>query len=140
MLPSASASFPFRLDYENDCLKRAHSIEDTLLSAIRIFLLTRKGSRVGNNVGSFLPELLLNNIAVSRLPSLANELKTELITNFPGVDFLNVVMSQNLEERNSDLIVKISFSTANQTNIFELTLNMPSVFDSTSGLTRESIL
>ena len=140
MLPSASCSFPFRLDNENDCLKRAHSIEDTLLSAIRIFLLTRKGSRIGNNVGSFLPELLLNNIAISRLPSLANELKTELITNFPGVDFLNVVMSQNLNEGSSDLIVKISFSTANQTNIFELTLNMPSVFDRNSGLTRENIL
>ena len=56
---SGCTAFPFRYDSENDSLKRAETIEDTLLSAIRLFLITKKGSRVGSNVGSFLPELKL---------------------------------------------------------------------------------
>lgn len=140
MRPSASALFPFKLDNENDCLARAHSIEDTLLSAIRIFLLTRKGSRVGNNVGSFLPELLLQTISSTQLPALAGELKTELITNFPGVEFLNVTLDRDLEFNVSDLVVKISFSTANQDNIYELIIKMPTVFDPRSGLNIENVL
>lgn len=140
MKSSGSARFPFRYDNENDCLARAHSVEDTLLSAIRIFLLTRKGSRVGNNVGSFLPELLLQSLKLSQLPSLASELKTELINNFPGVDFLDVTLNRDLESNISDLIVKITFTTNNQSNISELLITMPSVFDPNSGVTLESQL
>lgn len=140
MRTSASALFPFSIDAENDCLKRAHNIEDTLLSAIRLFLITRKGSRLGNYVGSFLPELLLQVISTSSLHSLANELRTELINNFPGVEFLNVTLTQDLRSGISDLIVLINFTTANQDNIFELILAMPSVFDSNSGEEIQNVL
>lgn len=129
---SASLFFPFQQDNENDCLKRSSTIEDTLLSAIRFFLLTRKGSRLGSNVGSFLPEILLQLIPNAQLAALSNELKTELINNFPGVDFLNVTMQKDLGngQRNiSEMVVQISFTTANQQNISELEMRLPSVFD-----------
>ena len=132
MKPSASLVFPFAYDNENDCLKRAHTIEDTLLSAIRIFLLTRKGSRLGSNIGSFLPELMFQLIPNAQLPSLGDELKTELITNFPGVDFISVNFSKSHENHVSELVVKITFAAGNQNNISELTMKLPTVFDASS--------
>ena len=129
MNPSGSLIFPFAFDNENDCLKRAYTVEDTLLSAIRIFLLTRKGSRLGSNIGSFLPELSMQLIPKEQLPSLADELRTELITNFPGVQFMDITFSKDIENNVSELVVKISFTTANQNNITEFIQTMPTVFD-----------
>lgn len=130
--PSAAWQFPFVLDSENDCLLRTYTIEDTLLSAIRCFLVTRKGSRVGNNVGSFLPELLLQTIPTSSLPAFATELRNELTQQFDGVEFLNVTLSMNKADNVSSLIVVITFTTAAQNQISELTIEMPSVFDSSN--------
>ena len=127
--PSGSILFPFGYDNENDCLLRAFTIEDTLLSAIRCFLVTRKGSRVGNNVGSFLPELLLQTIPSSSLSGFASELQNELSQQFPGVDFLNVTFQMNVTQQVSELIVTITFTVVNQDNITELILRLPSVFD-----------
>jgi hypothetical protein len=74
------------------------------------------------------------------LPALSQELKTELITNFPGVDFLSVSLTRDLEFNVSDLVVRIEFSTANQDNISELIIKMPTVFDASSGLNIENVL
>ena len=126
--PSASLLFPFRNDNENDCFKRAHTIEDTLLSAIRCFLITRRGSRLGSNIGSFLPELLMQNIPASKLPALSNELRSELTEQFPGVQFISVSLVRDLSNHVSEVIVKISFTTSMQENISELTMALPSVF------------
>ena len=129
---SVCLMFPFAYDNENDCLKRAYTIEDTLLSCIRVFLLTRKGSRLGQNTGSFLPELLFQLIPNAQLSALADELKSELITAFPGVDFLSVVFSKDNEHQISELVVKITFTTTNQQNISELTMKLPTVFEASS--------
>lgn len=126
MRRSASAEFPFGTDLENNCLKRATTIEDTLLAAIRIFLVTKPGSRVGNMVGSLLPELLLSLVPVRTLPTLANELKEQLITQFPGVDFLAVDISQDLSQKTVDLVVKISLSVSGQDKILGLEMRLPS--------------
>jgi phage baseplate assembly protein W len=130
--PSASLIFPFKVDDENSCLLRATTIEDTLMSAIRCFLVTRKGSRVGNNIGSFLPELLLQTIPTSALQGFASELRDELTQQFDGVEFLNVTMSMDKSDNVSSLIVVITFTTAIQSSISELTISMPSVFDSSN--------
>lgn len=131
MKQSASLLFPFTADNENNCLKRTNTVEYMLLSAIRIFLLTRKGSRVGNYVGSFLPELFYQNIPTSSLSSLAESLKEELINNFPGVDFL--IVSLTRDESPETLNLKISFSSGLQENITDLIMNIPSVFDSSQN-------
>jgi hypothetical protein len=130
MNPSASLVFPFKYDSENNCLKRATTVEDTILSAIRCFLVTKKGSRVGSNIGSFLTELLLQTVNSAQLGAFAGELKNELITQFPGVDFLSVFLERGEDFNKADLIVKISFTVSNQNNIIDLTMAMPSIFQS----------
>ena len=127
--PSGSLLFPFQFDNENNCFLRAFTVEDTVMSAIRSFLVTRRGSRVGNNVGSFLPELIMTLIPPSSLSAFATELRQELTQQFPGVEFLNVTMAMDQTDNVSSLIVTITFTTANQDNISELTIQMPSVFD-----------
>lgn len=127
---SGAWQFPFSFDNENNCLLRTYTVEDTVMSAIRAFLVTRRGSRVGNNVGSFLPELLMTIIPPSSIGAFATELRQELTQQFPGVEFLNVVMEMNRSDKVSSLIVTITFTTDAQQNISELIIEMPSVFDS----------
>lgn len=132
--PSGSLLFPFQYDNENNCLKRATTIEDVLLSCIRCFLLTKKGSRVGSNIGSFLPELVLQTISTSQLLSLAGELKQELEDQFQGVDFISVVLQRGEGTNITELVVSIQFSVINQNNIVNLTLSLPSVFASGTSI------
>lgn len=126
--PSASLLFPFQTNNETDSFRRAETIEDTLLSAIRCFLVTRKGSRVGNSIGSFLPELLLQIIPTNQMAGLANELQNELTGQFPGVSFINCTFDRENVDNVSTLLVTISFSSANQANITNLTMSLPSLF------------
>lgn len=128
MRNSASLQFPFKWDNENECLLRAFTVEDTVLSAIRCFLITRRGSRVGTNLGSFLPELLLEGVPVSKLPALSDELKIELEAQFEGVKFLSVVLRQDLSDQVSTLLVHIKLSIPTKANVIELDLGLPSIF------------
>lgn len=128
MKNSASLQFPFKWDNENECLLRAFTVEDTVLSAIRCFLITRRGSRVGSNLGSFLPELLLQGVPVSKLPELSDELRIELESQFEGVQFLSVVLERDLSDLVSTLKVHIKLSIPTTSNIIELDLGLPSLF------------
>ena len=127
---SASAYFPFKTDNENDCLKRAETVEDTVLSAIRLFLVTRPGSRPGNIIGSFLPSLLLELIPLKNLMNLSSKLKEELIGQFPGVDFLSVNLTRDLSNGTVDLVTRIELTISNQNKIIDLEVILPSKFDS----------
>jgi|SRR6185369_11551357 len=129
MQQSASAYFPFNIDNVNNCLKRTTTVEDTLLSAIRIFLLTRKGSRVGNPSGSIVPDLLYQLIPQEQLPNLAAEIKTELSEQFPGVDFVGVTLVPQFLDNTYSLILTITFTTPNQLNVSQLIMQLPSLFD-----------
>lgn len=128
MQESASLHFPFKYDNENECLLRAFSVEDTVISSIKCFLLTRKGSRVGSTLGSFLPELLFQGIPTSRLSSLADELKSELESQFAGVNFLEVLLERTLADDTSTLNVKIQLSVSSNPNVLDLNLSLPSIF------------
>lgn len=128
MRESASLIFPFRYDNENECLARAHTIEDTVLSSIRSFLITRKGSRVGSNLGSFLPELLLQGVAVSSLPGLSEELRKELENQFSGVSFLEVKLTRDLSDNVSTLKVHIKLSVPASAKILDFEMSLPSIF------------
>jgi phage baseplate assembly protein W len=128
MRESASLLFPFQYDNENECLGRAHTVEDTVLSAIRSFLITRKGSRCGSNLGSFLPELLLQGVPVSKLPNLSDELKKELENQFAGVSFLEVTLTQDLSDEVATLKVHIKLSIPASSGIVAFELSLPSIF------------
>lgn len=125
---SGSLVFPFRYDNENECLRRAFTVEETVLSAIKCFLITRKGSRVGSNIGSFLPELLLQGLPLSKLQTLSDELKNELEGQFPGVTFLSVIFLSELNEKVSTLKVSINLKVPTNSNVLELNLDLPSLF------------
>jgi hypothetical protein len=126
--PSASMAFPFKNDNENNCFKRTHTNEDAIMSAVRCFITTRKGSRLGNNIGSFLPELLMELIPNSKLGELSVRLRDELSNQFPGVDFVNVAISRQLTRNASELIVKITFTIARSEMLTDMTIALPSIF------------
>jgi len=130
MRPSASALFPFQQDNANNCLGRAQTIEDTLLAAIRCWLITKKGSRLGNMVGCFLPDMVNDLISVKDLNGVSQQLKSDLTNQFPGVNFITVTLTLDLSNKMVDLIVSITFSVASQNNIMYLTYSMPSLFQS----------
>jgi len=135
---SASAEFPFRNDNENDCLKRAETVEDTILSAIRLFLVTKKGSRLGNTIGTFVPDLLLELIPTKNLIALSSELKEELTAQFPGVDFISTNITRDFSDNVVNLIITITLTISGKNNIIDLVVTLPSKFDP-QFLSRENI-
>lgn len=121
--PSTITLFPFAHDYGDNCLQRATTVNDTLLSAMRAWIVTKKGSRLGNMVGCFLPDIIHDLIDISNVSGIGAQLKTDLIAQFPGVNFLNVSASTDLSNKFVDLIISITFSTA-ITDITQFELNM----------------
>jgi phage baseplate assembly protein W len=103
--------FPFEENYQDKSLRKAASINDTIKSCIRCFLLTEKGQRRGNPIGSILPTLVHKLISEDELSSYADDIKNELVTQFPGIIFYNVVLAKNIDNNISSLNVQISFST-----------------------------
>lgn len=122
--PSAIALFPFQQDFQDNCLQRTLTVTDTLLSAMRAYIVTRRGSRLGNMVGCFLPDLIYTLVGTSDLSGYSNQLKSDLGDQFPGVTFLNVYMSLNLSNRTADLDVSIKFSSP-WTGIQQLDVILP---------------
>ena len=129
MKPSACAYFPFTSDNENNCLKRSTTVEQAITSSIRIFCSTKKGSRLGNKIGSFIPELKHQLIKTSDLPKLAEEARRELNDQFPGVNFLNVEFSKDFQTNSSVLSIKIDLSIGTKDTITQLIITLPSIFD-----------
>lgn len=129
MKRSGSAQFPFGTDNENNCLQRAETVEDIILSAIRLYIITKRGSRVGNLIGSIIPDLLLELIAVKTFAALAEQLQSDLINQFPGVDFISVSMTRDLTYGTVDLLVDIQLTLPNQSEIIGLTERFPSKFE-----------
>ena len=109
--PSASLHFPFTEDLNTHSLTRATTPNDAIQSAITAFLLTEKGQRRGNAIGSFLPTLQHQLIPSSALPGFADELQSELQQQFPGIIFNNITLTQNLDDQVANLEVSITFST-----------------------------
>ena len=127
MQNSACLIFPFEYDDQNECLKRAFTVEGAIVSSIKAFLITRRGSRVGSNIGSFLSELLLKGIPTTQLTNLSNELKTELESQFAGVNFLDVLLTRDLTKDVSTLLVNIKLSIPS-TGEFDFSISLSSSF------------
>ena len=111
-MPSGCTSFPFEQDLTSGALKRTNSINDTIKSAIKVFILTRPGQRRGNPVGSFIGDLKHKILPTSSYGEIANQLQQELTDNFPGVIFTNIEVSHNFENQTSTLNISITFQTA----------------------------
>jgi len=107
-----SLSFPFTQDILTQSLKRTTDINSTIKAAMLCFLLTEPGQRRGNVVGSMLSSLKQKTIPSNSLPGIADEIKNELIENFPGVTILDVKLSQNFDDNVINLNCNISFQTS----------------------------
>jgi hypothetical protein len=118
---SACLHFPFQEDQQTRSLRRAETPNDAIQSAITAFLLTEKGQRRGNPIGSFLPSLQHKLIPSAALPGFADELTTELQQQFPGVVFTDVTLIQDLADQISNLNVSITFGTT-ITDVTQFTL------------------
>ncbi len=112
MPKSASLLFPFSEDFQNKSLTRTYTPNDAIRSSITSFLLTEKGQRRGNSIGSFLPSLVHKLVPSTALAGLSEELKKELQQQFAGVMFQDIVLSQTFKDNVSTLEVSITFSTA----------------------------
>lgn len=126
---SALAMFPFEEDFENNCLKRTTTVNDTLISAMKAWIVTRKGSRLGNMVGCFLPDIIHELVSFQDMMGLSQRLKYDISEQFPNVNFIYVKMELQLEYEFVDVIVSITFSTA-QTDITEFQLILPTTVES----------
>lgn len=123
MPQSISLKFPIEEDFQNKSLARTTTPNDAIRASVISFLLTEKGQRRGNPVGSFLPSLVHRLVPVGTLPSLSEELKKELQQQFPGVLFSEVTITQSFSDNVSSLKVTIAFSTA-ITDITQFTLTL----------------
>lgn len=120
---SGSVHFPFQEDLKNESLLRATTVEDIIASSIKAFLLTEPGSRRGNPIGSIVPSLMHKLIPTSQLNKFEEEIKQELVTQFPGVAFNRVTLTPSLDEKVSSLKIGIIFSTP-ISDLAELTLDL----------------
>jgi phage baseplate assembly protein W len=92
-------------------MSRARTVNDTIASSIRAFLLTRPGQRRYNPIGSFLSDLKHKLISKTDYQVINDELRKELINNFAGVTFTQVEVVQLIEDNTITLKVNIQFST-----------------------------
>lgn len=111
MAKSASLFFPFEENSQLQSLRRAETVNETLMSAFKCYLLTAPGQRRGNPIGSFLPSLKHRLIPDNALAGLADELKKEMTDQFPGVTFTTIVFTKVIEDNVSKLKVTIQFGT-----------------------------
>lgn len=120
---SGSLLFPFEEDNETAGLKRADTVGLIIKSSIACFLLTSPGQRRGNPIGSFLPSLRHKLIPTNLVQGLEEALKKELTIQFPGVQFLEVQMTQDTEDKVANLKVRVVFGTP-VSELEELTVNL----------------
>lgn len=114
MKRTTSLKFPFRKDIITSGLERNDTVEATLNSAIKSFLMTKKNSRMGNPIGSSLTDMIQNTYTNEKLSIKEEDILTELGNQFPEVKFIKFDLMQNFV----DLFVRIKYFTA-ITNIQE---------------------
>jgi hypothetical protein len=129
MLNSAVVCFPFKEDFENNCLARATNVNDTLISVMKSWILTRKGSRLGNMVGCFLPDIIYELVSINDMSGLSTRLKTDITKQFPNVTFLDVNLQLSLVNKFVDVLVNITFTTS-ITDITQFQLILPTTIES----------
>jgi hypothetical protein len=74
------------------------------------------------------------------LTGYSSELQQELQQNFVGVEFLRVELTKGLMDKKANLNVLIQFTTENQSDITDLLVTMPSIFDSNQFRNTKSLV
>lgn len=105
MANSGSVLFPFEEDSQNRSLKRATSIVQVFNSAIKSFILTDPMSRLGNPIGSFIPQLIHQLVPDEEINEIADDIKNELSEQFPEIEFLDIQLS-SIDKVSWHLLVK----------------------------------
>jgi len=109
-----SVLFPFdESEEENQVyLKRTENVNDTVKSAIRAFLLTKKYQRRGNTIGSVVADFKHTLIQKEALYIIQDEVKQELNEYFSGISFPTIEITQKIDEdlKVPTLYIEISFA------------------------------
>jgi len=121
MAKYGGVNFPFLGNTTTQSLDRTVTINDTIAAAIRCFIITRPGQRRGNPIGSFVTSLKHQLIPERSLEGISEDVKQELIDQFPGVVFELVSLFMTVEDNASSLNIRITFSTP-MTELYELNL------------------
>ena len=103
--------FPFTEDTANQSLLHTTTINDTIASSMRCFLITVPGQRRGNRIGSTLTNLKHQLLPANALNAAEQNLEQELTLQFPGVSIISVSLIQTIDVGVISLNVKISFGT-----------------------------
>lgn len=117
---SGSVHFPFQEDLKNQSLLRATTVEDVIASSIKAFLLTEPGSRRGNPIGSIVPSLLHQLIPSSQITKIEEEIKRELVAQFPGVIFNRVQLTPSIDTENTGKVSSLRLGIIFNTPVSEL--------------------
>lgn len=105
MANSGSVLFPFEEDLQNRSLKRATTLVDVFNSAIKCFILTDPMSRLGNPVGSSIPQLIHQLLSDEDIASVQDEIKNELAEQFPEIEFLDISL-ESIDKVSWKILVK----------------------------------
>ena len=112
-------NFPFHEDTANQSLLHTTTINDTIASSIRCFLVTSPGQRRGNKIGSNLSLLKHQLLSEDTLNVASSNLEQELVLQFPGINFISINLRQTIDNGVITLNVAIKFNT-DYTEISEL--------------------
>lgn len=106
-------------------MERADTVEKTLTSAIKCFLYTRKNSRLGNPIGSILPDLIHGLNSVDIYNAKQEELRDDLTKQFPEVDFVEVLFYSGTGTDATTVYLRVKYYTElTDLQQFDLQLNV----------------
>ena len=114
---AVGVSIPFNV---NDVFNKTYSTSDQIKSNIINYILTDRGERVFNlDFGSSLRRYVFENSNLANSSLLQQTLSTELSTNFPNVQFNQIVVTPNYDENTINITINYTIYNGpeNQINI-----------------------
>jgi phage baseplate assembly protein W len=114
---AVGVSIPFNV---NDVFSKTYSTSDQIKSNIINYILTDQGERVFNlDFGSSLRRYIFENSNLANSSLLQQTLSSELSTNFPNVQFNQIVVTPNYDENTINIIINYTIYNGpeNQINI-----------------------
>jgi phage baseplate assembly protein W len=114
---AVGVSIPFNV---NDVFNKTYSTSDQIKSNIINYILTDRGERVFNlDFGSSLRRYIFENSNLANSSLLQQTLSSELSTNFPNVQFNQIVVTPNYDQNTINITINYTIYNGpeNQINI-----------------------
>ena len=114
---AVGVSIPFNV---NDVFNKTYSTSDQIKSNIINYILTDRGERVFNlDFGSSLRRYVFENSNLANSSLLQQTLSSELSTNFPNVQFNQIVVTPNYDQNTINITINYTIYNGpeNQINI-----------------------